>query len=109
MSDQLLSLCHITQSKTPIHLARSPYSRPSMWMPNDDNLDYDMINFKHRLIATWHAFEAGIAVKFMVENRYLGGLQRLGMNDFTFSKLWNGATLNFLEEIDQFTFPMPSK
>ncbi|VDK20925.1 unnamed protein product, partial [Anisakis simplex] len=87
--------------------ARVFTSRPALYSLREDDLDYDVTNCFHRLLAVFAEALAAVRVKYNIEHRNNKGLAMLGIQDFTFTNLWQNHAFNFVEEIDYLTFPSP--
>ncbi|MFH4976464.1 hypothetical protein AB6A40_003173 [Gnathostoma spinigerum] len=80
---------------------------PSMHLEDADDVEYDVTNYWHRLKSFYFDLVAGVSLKLISELIYNEGIRMLGVDNFSYSKLWKTASFNFRDDLNNMVFPNP--
>ncbi|KAK0405156.1 hypothetical protein QR680_017831 [Steinernema hermaphroditum] len=86
-------------------LGRPVYHRPSMWFPNGDDLHFDPSLFWMRLRAAIRGVHAFVTSDFLPQKNAVFGMRAVGIEDFSFFRLWHLKSFNFVEDLATWVFP----
>ncbi|VDK78443.1 unnamed protein product [Anisakis simplex] len=104
----MFSTTHLLQPLAwELALGRSFITRPPPWMPDMDDMHFDVTDYRQRWHVLYAKILAWLSLKFRVEFAKNKGLAMVGIEHFTFADLWGNAAFNFQEEIDYMAFPLP--